>query len=381
MITNSIIGKLIIKLLNEEPSFESKESYALLLQNLNIPNYKRIANTYYKEISEQLKNGATLEDITAFCEEKNFFINAEIFAKELQLFIQKNNRYPTRNPNSKKINEIKKEIRLNSRVNTYRQLRRTNDIRLTPEIIAKLDEINFVWRGGFDVDLFINNLQKFIKQYDRYPSKNTDDQEERYLCGQVFNLRQAKKGKGTLRLTQEMIEKLNNVNFVWNPSEKNYIDALIEKVHCFQVTHLGKYPNRYERVKNDKLTPEQLEEKKLALNILKIRRMYKNSMLTEKDVTKLKAANFELEVENSNEQSKQELFILQLQQFIKDNGRYPTTYSNNEFERKLATQVHHLRQAKKGTGKLKLSKEMIKKLNNIGFMWEAKSSTKSNDVF
>ena len=30
--------------------------------------------------------------------------NAEIFAKELQLFIQKNNRYPTRNPKSKKIN-------------------------------------------------------------------------------------------------------------------------------------------------------------------------------------------------------------------------------------------------------------------------------------
>lgn len=97
---------------------------------------------------------------------------------------------------------------------------------LTKEQIDKLNSIGFAWTS---FDVYLNLLKDYIKEYNEYPKYNTIYKEEN-LGNWVCRIRLIKKNGElqedgsilyrTSRLEKSEIEKLDNMDFVWNVDKK-----------------------------------------------------------------------------------------------------------------------------------------------------------------
>ena len=96
-------------------------------------------------------------------------------------------------------------------------------------MIEKLNKINFIWEVKYEdryqdwFTPFYENLQKFIVRNKRYPNHNSKENEEKKLAMVVNKIRQAKKGKGGTKLTEEMIAKLDDMGFIWEVRKKKKV--------------------------------------------------------------------------------------------------------------------------------------------------------------
>lgn len=279
------------------------------------------------------------------------------FIADLQAFIEENGRYPS----SKSPNKI--ERKLGGCVGNLRLAKKGKErgYRLTASMIKKLDAVGFVWdaKKRLDLDEFIKDLNNFIKLNNRYPVYNTNNEDESKLANKVYMLRNARKGKSTVILTEEMINKLDSVGFIWDAKRLIDYDKFIEELQAFIKQH-NRYPS-----------PEakDIAERKLAFRVSSIRQTRRGSkllLLDETRIKKLDSIGFVWEPKDYFDD-----FVENLKSFIQEHNRYPLQDSDNEFERKLARQVNRIRRSKKAKNYNRLNDEREKKLDDIGFIWDA----------
>lgn len=113
---------------------------------------------------------------------------------------------------------------LGSWVKVQRELRATG--RLSDERIAALDDLGFVWvvdhfmtqrkKSDEKFEEFFRYLIEFKKEYGHC------DVVQRYVCADGYTLgaRVNKKRLRPERMTEEQIERLNNIGFVWKSGNK-----------------------------------------------------------------------------------------------------------------------------------------------------------------
>jgi superfamily II DNA or RNA helicase len=132
----------------------------------------------------------------------------------LKIYLETNGEYPKQ---STKLGSWVSNVRqsLNGRgtiaINQYRQL--------------KLEEINFVWNTIDDAwKKKFEELKAYINTHNQHPTQSSP------LGRWVQELRNVNRGNRTRQLSENQIELLNSIGFVWNPHEttwlKNYKELL-----------------------------------------------------------------------------------------------------------------------------------------------------------
>lgn len=203
-----------------------------------------------------------------------------IFYDNLKKFLKDNNgRYPSgdsKNAYEKKLGDQVQKIR-----RTYKG--KQGGVKLKGWMIQKLDEIDFIWEVDWFPE-FYENLKLYIKDHDgKYPSKGSENKEHRKIAEQISDIRQAYNGNGETKLTQERIDKLDNLGFIWD-----WFADFCEDLKLFIEEHNGKYPTQHSKDK---------DEVKLAKTVGRIRAAYNNGdqtiTLNDERMEMLKAINFQ----------------------------------------------------------------------------------------
>ena len=342
-------AKTDIELLNEQKQMVER------LKQWGIISHYKIAYNHFDELQQMIELNMPEEEIKQFCYDKDHVFNIDKFIEELQTFIREHDgRYP--NPEAEDVEEKK----LGGKVQRLRRAKVTS--KLDNEIGKKLDSVGFLWKAlRFDTDKFIQELQIFIEQHGRYPNMISKNFNERGLGCQVNRLRQDKKNGD---LDREVIQKLDSIGFLWKSARSFNIDKFIEDLQTFLLEHDGRYPSA---------ASKDRKEKKLAGQVGNLRQAKKgkhNLAFNNIIENKLNSIDFIWDADNKFDIDK---FIEDLQTFLREHeGKYPRTGSEDNQEQKLAGQVNYLRQSKKGNIKNILDEKTEKKLNAIGFVWNAK---------
>ena len=84
-------------------------------------------------------------------------------------------------------------------------------------MIEKLDAIGFPWERE---DLFTPFYEKLIAYKEAHNGSVDGVATDKEIGSTVNNIRRAKKGKGGVKLTTEMIEKLDAIGFPWEARTK-----------------------------------------------------------------------------------------------------------------------------------------------------------------
>jgi len=154
--------------------------------------------------------------------------------------------------------------------------------KLSKDRIEKLDAINFVWDHPIEYE-WNNNYEALIKFLDEndgaYPSSVSENLDKKTLGAWTSTQRAAKKRK---KLSKDRIEKLDAINFVWNPSEyewNNNYEALIK----FLDENDGAYPSK---------ESENLNQKKLGAWANTQRSAKKGKKLSKDRLEKLNSIGF-----------------------------------------------------------------------------------------
>lgn len=198
-------------------------------------------------------------------------------------------------------------------------------------------------------NLFIEKLIEYKKSHGGFEGITVDKE----LANKVNYLRRIYKSENKTRLSQEMIDKLNAIDFTWVEEYGQWFDSFYEK--------LLKYKEK--RGSFFGLT----KDKEIGSVVKNIRIAYKGkgrTKLTQHMIDKLDAIGFPWVVEGGQWFYS---FFNKLEQYKDKNGNF---VGINQ-DKKIGKQVSIVRQAYKGKGKIILTQEMIDQLNKIGFPWVA----------
>jgi len=221
--------------------------------------------------------------------------------------------------------------------------------KLNPEMIKKLEEIGFTWKAE---DWFEPLLQKLVEYKARVGSfygvtKNKE------IGGKVKEIRKAYRGLGTTRLTPEMIEKLNDIEFTWKEVPYEWLKTFVEKVKKYNQEH-----GSFRGIAKDPEIGNQVQTVRVA---------YKgnsNLKLPQEIICELNMIQFPWEGASKNWFN---IFYEKLVEYKKEHGSFYAVTQDKEIGYTVGT----VRQAYKGNRKQVLTPEMIEKLEEIGFPWDA----------
>jgi hypothetical protein len=230
-----------------------------------------------------------------------------------------------------------------------------NNNKLTNEQIEKLDLLGFVWNTheyawnkGFD------SLKKFVDEYRHSEPVGSYESKDGYKVGYwVFAQRNSRiKNK----LTNEQIEKLDLLGFVWNTIERAWNEGF---------NHLKefKYKNGHSLVKRGYVNDKGYT---LSRWVNQQRTAYTKGKLAKQQIEKLDSLGF---VWNANEHAWNEGFN-HLKEFKYKNGHTLVTgsyYTNDNLY--LGSWVSTQRLGRK-RGKLTI--EQIEKLDSLEFVWDTR---------
>lgn len=172
--------------------------------------------------------------------------------------------------------------------------------------------------------------------------------------------------KGLYKLTPEIIDALNQIDFPWEATKqygenRDWFEEFIEQLKLYKQKH-GSFAN---------ITAD----KKIGYKVDGIRKAYKGYgqyKLTQEMIDQLNEINFSWERED---------WFTPFYEKLKDYKNTFGTFYGITTDKKIGTIVARIRQAYKGKGKTKLTKEMIQLLNEIGFPWERTPKTVKNYDF
>ena len=208
-----------------------------------------------------------------------------------------------------------------------------------------LEELSETFENSWDI--VYEALVEFKQKYNRFPL-GTEDYDGLKL-GQWCKNQRALYRQGNL--SEEQIKKLEDIDFPWDLNELSWFSAYEEVKKIAE--RLGKFP-----AKKD-MPPE------LASWVQAQRSKFRSGILEEERAQLLLALGCKMKI---NETAKWEDRFEQLKEFIAQNGRFPENADtfNNSSVKTLLTWVNSQRKSHLNG---KLSEEKIKKLEDIGFVW------------
>ena len=244
-----------------------------------------------------------------------------------------------------------------------------------------MSENEYKWQCNFEL------LKEYLKEHNGEYPKREEIYKGENLGAWINNQRTIynngeKQEDGSIRynrhiLTKEQIKKLNKINFIWNYYEymwnKNY-----ELLKEYLKEYNGNYPKPNDVYKEENLGAWISIQRAIYNNGEKQEDgsiMYNGNILTQEQVKKLNEINFIWDYYESNWNQNYEL----LKEYLKKhNGNYPKAKEVYQGEN-LGFWINNQRAVYNNGEKQKdgpiiysgniLTKEQIKKLNNIGFIW------------
>ena len=216
------------------------------------------------------------------------------------------------------------------------------------------------WPAWFD--LFLEKLKEYKKErgHCQVPKSYKCPEDGYHLGERVMVVRSAKRGKGNVTLTDEMTKELDAIGFVWDPRE--WFPEFLVRLREYKREHGHcQVPTSYKWPEDGYHLGERVRGVRSA------KRGKGTVILTDEMTKELDAIGF---VWDPKEWFPE--FLVRLKEYKKEHGDYqvPTSYKCPEDGYKLGTRVKGVRQAKRGIGRIKVTPEMIKELDAIGFVWE-----------
>ena len=240
----------------------------------------------------------------------------------------------------------------------YKQKKNYHKGILSHERKAKLDGIGFV------VDKYVSHDDRWDDMYNRlvgYWKKNNStnvpkDYEDDPQLGRWVNHQRIYYKKNDSAMTDEKIERLEAIGFVWDAQE-----ALWQEMYSRLV--------QYWKLKNSTIVPQRYEDDpELGWWVTNQRTLYKknDSRMTPERIEKLEAIAF---VWDPFEASWQEMYS-RLLEYKQEKGNADVSRYHDE-DRKLGNWVNSQRTTYRNG---KLSPDRMKKLEQIGFKWRLGAS-------
>ena len=232
--------------------------------------------------------------------------------------------------------------------------------RLTQEQVKILDDMGMVWKV-YTRDWFTSFYEKLVEYKERCGNFNgiTTDPE---IGNLVVSVRQAQRGKNARKLTQDMIDKLDSISFPWSVGYKNWFDPFFEK--------LVAYKERRGSFIGLSMDPE------IGQIAGRVRQSYRGKghiKLTQEMINKLNAIGFTWEVELKGiKRNWFDPFYHKLIAYKEKNGTFHGVTKDEEIGKKVSA----IRRSYKSEGGYTLTEEMIHKLEEIDFPWEAEFGLK-----
>jgi hypothetical protein len=218
---------------------------------------------------------------------------------------------------------------------------------LPQEQIFKLESIGFEWNPfDFDWEKMFLELVEYNKIYGNclVPKKKTIYKKLGIWVGTQ------RQSYSKNKLSPDQVDKLNSLEFDWNPFKTNW-EKMYEELKAFQQVH-GHYrvPQSYSQCKS------------LGLWVSRQRKLYSQAKLSANYVTLLNSLQFEWNPETSD----WEMMFDMLEKFKAENGHCRVPMRSLD-HKKLKCWVGNQRQNyRKG----KLCPVRIKRLEDLGFIWK-----------
>lgn len=352
------------------------------LQDVNLENIKQ-AITETKNVINTLKENenkikkSKFEEFYDDFELRTWYTNGEIIAKlsynenqwqenyeNVDTFVKVNNKLPSHGSKNKEENVL--GIWCNTQRQNYKKEKlskeRIDQLQRIPE--WKWDVLKEKW------DINYENLNKFVKQNNRFPSERSEIKEEKVL-GSWYRHRLNDYIESNLK--GEQIKKLEEIEgWTWG---KDLDEEWQEKFNNL-VNFVGKNKKLpYEKSKNQ-------TEAKIGKWCSSQHRNYKGTgkrILTEKQISQLEEINGWV----WDNYEKWNTKLNELSIFVSINKKLPNNNSENKKEVKIARWCSNQRLTYKGKNKSKpLSDEQIKELSKIpGWYWENNSDEKWKETY
>ena len=323
--------------------FKEQKQMLKYVKGLGVASYYKVAYTYFNEIQEMLNQGVDEEEIRQFCFDRDDSFNFTLFYERLIEYKEKNGSF-FRVIMDKEIGTI---------VNSVRQAYKgKGGTKLTQEMIDKLNAIEFPWKAEYG-QWFDEFYKKLIEYKESNNGSFTGVTADKEIGGYIGNVRQAYKGKGSYKLTQEMIDKLNAIGFPWEVGYRDWFEPFYEKLIEYKEKH-GSFAG-------------VTQDKEIGDTVGVIRRAFKGKghvRIEQEMIDKLNAIGFPWEV------GYRDWFEPFYEKLIKYKEKYGS-FARVTADKEIVDTVSDVRRAYKGKGSYKLTQEMIDKLNAIEFPWEA----------
>ena len=335
--------------------FNEQKEMVKYVKSLGVSSYYKVAYTYFNTIKEMQNLGKPEEEIQEFCIAQDDWFTP--FYEKLIAYKEAHNG---------SFDGVATDVEIGGQVSGIRQAKKgKGNIKLTTDMIDKLNTIGFPWERE---DWFTPFYEKLIVYKEAHNGSFGGVTMDKEITDSVASIRQAKKGKGSTRLTEEMIEKLNAIGFPWVVSKedryKDWFTPFYEKLIEYKKYHNGCFDGVG-------------QDKEIGLTVKNIRQAYKGKgsrKLTEEIITKLNAIGFPWVVEK-------DWFTPFYGKLIKYKEAHNGSFFAVIKDKEIGGQVGNVRQAYKGKGGRKLTEEMIVKLDAIGFPWVVTMEDRYKDWF
>jgi len=223
--------------------------------------------------------------------------------------------------------------------------------KLTQEMIDELNRIGFPWESETRLwfNAFFEKVKAYKEKYNGFDGITTDPE----IGVKVRTVRSAYNGRGTTRLTQDMIDKLDSIDFSWGTTKKEWLNTFVEKVKAYKEANGSFYA----------ITRDY----DLCSQVARVRQAYKgkiNLVLPQWFIDQLNEIGFAWEAEQKDWFGE---FYQNLIKYKKLRGSFKGVATDPL----IGYTVGSVRQSYKGNRKQILTPEMIEKLEEIGFPWDA----------
>lgn len=218
------------------------------------------------------------------------------------------------------------------------------------DIRSILDELNRSFAESWSMVYEV--LGEYIGLYGISPAYN--EEYNGYRLGMWCSNQRILRKKGML--SEEQIEKLDKLGFIWNAKNERWEKSYAEAVR-YKKEH-GSHPSRTASDESTKMIYQWISNQKQA---------YKKGTLSEQRVQKMLKLGIVLEVQSDDELW--EMKYSMLKKFYEKEKRLPVlsdTVDNNE----VYTVYRWMTKQKDGYKKHTLSKERIEKLSELNFVWD-----------
>ena len=140
----------------------------------------------------------------------------EEYRKELSNIIS----YKVKNPNITGMISVTKV----KEIGFYVLYIRNGFLKIDQSMVDRLNDIGFTWKAEFGLwfEPFYEKLIEYKNKKGSFKGITTHPE----LGNTVHSVRAAYKGKGKLKLTEKMIEKLNSIGFTWEGKTKTTEEAV-----------------------------------------------------------------------------------------------------------------------------------------------------------